>query len=251
MSASPQTTGPQAHMQSIGGVRPKLLLKGLVLILSLAAMGWGLKASGLADALNEHWIDTEIRGHGLNGELIYLAIGTAAVTIGFPRQAVCFLGGYAFGLINGILLSSLASVLGCVVCFFYARLLGRELVMHKFAARVAKVDAFLRDNPITMAILIRFLPVGSNLLTNLVAGVSSVRPLPFFLGSLIGYIPQTLVFTLLGTGINVDPVLRISLSAGLFIASAFLGVYLYRRLRHGHSLDSDLDRDIEDGANPT
>ncbi len=242
---TPPPSAAAHHDRTVGGVRPKLLLKGMVLILSLALMGWGLKASGLADALNEHWIDSQIRGHGLNGELIYLAIGTVAIAIGFPRQAVCFLGGYAFGLLNGILLSSLASLAGCVFCFFYARLLGRDLVMHKFAARVAKVDAFLRGNPITMAILIRFLPVGSNLLTNLVAGVSSVRPMPFFVGSLIGYVPQTLVFVLLGTGINVDPMLRVSLSAALFIASAFLGVFLYRRLRHGHSLDSDLDKDLD------
>ena len=232
------------HGASIGGVKFKLLLKGLILIVSLAALGWGLKASGLAGELNEHWIDSQVRGQGLNGELIYLAIGTAAIAIGFPRQAVCFLGGYAFGLLNGVLLASVASLAGCVVCFLYARLLGRDLVMHKFAARVRRIDDFLRDNPLTMALLIRFLPVGSNLLTNLVGGVSSVRAAPFFIGSLLGYLPQTLVFVLLGSGINVDPALRVSLSAVLFVASAFLGVYLYRRLRHGHSLDGDLDADI-------
>jgi len=139
-------------------------------------------------------------------------------------------------------------VLGCVVCFSYARLLGRELVLHKFAGRVKKVDDFLHGNPITMTVLIRFLPVGSNLLTNLLAGVSSVRPWPYFVGSLIGYAPQTIIFVLLGSGIQVDPAMRISLSVGLFVLSAAMGAYLYKRLRHGHSLGEDEDDAVDIAA---
>jgi uncharacterized membrane protein YdjX (TVP38/TMEM64 family) len=125
-------------------------------------------------------------------------------------------------------------------------------VLHKYAARVRRIDEFLHDNPFTMTVLIRFLPVGSNLLTNLVAGVSSVRPVPFLLGTLLGYLPQTVIFVLLGSGIQVDPVLRISLSVVLFILSAILGVFLYKRLRHGHSLGGEVDEAVDaDGADET
>ena len=229
----------------MAGVKLRLLVKGLIVMISLAVLGWGLKASGLGDMLDTHWVDSEVRGHGLSGEMIFLAIGSVVVAVGLPRQAVCFLAGYAFGLGGGILLSSLASMVGCILCFLYARLLGRDLVMHKFAARVRRIDDFLHDNPMTMAVLIRFLPVGSNLLTNLLAGVSSVRPLPFFVGSLLGYMPQTIVFVLLGSGFQVDPGLRVSLSVALFVASAVLGVFLYKRLRHGHSFDAEIDADVE------
>ena len=88
-----------------------------------------------------------------------------------------------------------------------------------------------------MTVLIRFLPVGSNLITNLLAGVSSVRPLPFVAGSLIGYLPQTVIFVLLGSGIHVQPMVRSALSVLLFVVSATLGITLYRRLRRGRPLD--------------
>ncbi len=227
-------------------MKPRMLLKGLFLMLTLAAFGWLLETSPLGNLLDTHWIDQQVRGQGLAGEGVFLLVGAAAMAGGLPRQAVCFLGGYAFGLLWGVLLASLASVGGCILAFFYARLLGRELVMHKFAARVGRVDAFLRDNPFTMTVLIRFLPVGSNLLTNLVAGVSSVRPGPFFIGSLVGYAPQTIVFVLLGSGIHVDPVLRISVSVALFVLSSALGVYLYKRLRQGHTLGADIDAVVDE-----
>jgi uncharacterized membrane protein YdjX (TVP38/TMEM64 family) len=227
----------------LGGVKLRLLAKGLALMASLVAVGWGVRTLGLGH-LDQHWIDAEIRGQGINGSLLFLAIGSLVVAVGLPRQLVCALAGYAFGLGSGLGLALAASMLGCLLCFYYARLLGRELVLHKFAGRVARLDDFLGVHPLTMAVLLRFLPVGSNLLTNLLAGVSGVRPLAFFAGTLIGYLPQTIVFVLLGSGIAVDPLARISLSVVLFVASAFLGVLLYRRMRQGRGLEDGVAEEL-------
>jgi uncharacterized membrane protein YdjX (TVP38/TMEM64 family) len=243
---TPPHNAPSHHERTVAGIRPRLLLKGLAIIATLALLGWALKSSGFGSLLDTRWVDADVRGHGLSGELVYLGIGVVAIAVGVPRQALCFLAGYAFGLGLGLVLGSLATLGACVLAFTYARLLGRELVLHKFAARVRRVDAFLHDNPVAMTVLIRFLPIGSNLITNLLAGVSSVRPLPFFLGSLLGYAPQTIVFVLLGSGIQVDPGLRISLSVVLFVLSGVLGAFLYKRLRRGRTLGADIDQAVED-----
>lgn len=228
------------------GLRPRLFVKGLILIATLVALGYLLKVSGLGSALDTAWIDDQVRGKGVGGEALFVGVGALFIAFGLPRQLVCFLAGYAFGLGLGTALALAASVAGCVLAFFYARLIGRELVEAKFAARIRRVDAFLRDNPMAMTLLIRFLPVGSNLLTNLLAGVSGVRWLPFVVGSAIGYVPQTVIFVLLGSGMNIDPVFRITLSVALFLAAGVLGVYLYRRFRRGRQLDDDLQALIED-----
>jgi uncharacterized membrane protein YdjX (TVP38/TMEM64 family) len=225
----------------MAAIRIRLLLRGLLLMATLAALAWGLKALGLAHLLDVGWIDAEVRDRGASGRLLFVAVGTVAVAVGMPRQAVCFLAGYAFGPGPGTALATVASLAGCVVCFLYARLLGRGLVLHRFSERVRRLDGFLRDNPLTMTMLVRFLPVGSNLLTNLVAGVSAVRLLPFAAGTLIGYLPQTIVFALLGSGIQVQSLWLTTMSIVLFVLSALLGVFLYRRLRHGHSLGDDAD----------
>ena len=93
-----------------------------------------------------------------------------------------------------------------------------------------------------MTLLIRFLPIGSNLVINLVAGVSGVRGLPFFLGSLIGYLPQTVVFALVGSGISIEPIFRISLGASLFFFSGMLGIYLFRRYRREFTFDDEIEK---------
>jgi uncharacterized membrane protein YdjX (TVP38/TMEM64 family) len=123
-------------------------------------------------------------------------------------------------------------------------MLGRDFVVSRFPGRVKRIDDFLRDNPLSMTLLIRLLPLGSNLVTNLAAGVSSVSAVPFFQGSAIGYLPQTLIFALVGSGISVDPELRIAISVILFVISGILGVSLYRKNRHGKSFDSDVEHKL-------
>lgn len=229
---------------------PRVILKGLLWIVSLVALGFLAKQGHLADMLSEHWIDTQVRGKGWSGDLIFLAMGTLTTALGFPRQVVAFLGGYAFGFIPGSALATSAAALGCVLAFYYARWFGRGLVAHRFPGRIRKVDDFLRGHPFSMAVVIRLLPVGSNVITNLLAGVTSVRGLPFFAGSTLGYIPQTLVFALAGSGVNFNPALRLTLAGILFVVSSLIGVWLYRSHRHGVDLEADLDKELGESEKP-
>lgn len=217
-------------MPAFRALPPRILAKGLAMIVLLVLAGWAMQKLGVGRMLDTGWVDTAVKGRGAEGAALFLAIGGAAMAIGLPRQIVCFLAGYAGGLGYGTVLALAASLLGCALAFFTARLLGREVVSRWLPGRMRQIDGFLGRNPFTTTVLIRFLPVGNNLLTNLVAGVSAVRPLPFLAGSVVGYVPQTIVFVLLGSGVAVEPVARIGLSVALFLASALLGVALFRRM---------------------
>ena len=227
-------------------LHPRALLRGLILILTFVAIGFLIEGLGLKDALDTRWVDAEIRGKGLGGSALFVVMGGIAMAIGMPRQAVGFLGGYAFGFAEGLLWSSLASLLGCMGTFFYARFMGRNFVAARFPDRIARMDAFLAGNTFSMTLLMRLLPVGSNLLTNLAAGVSGVVAVPFFLGSALGFLPQTAVFALLGSGIQVDPVFRIGASVILFVDSGVMGVWLFQRYRRGRHLDAATEAALDD-----
>lgn len=209
----------------------RILFKGLVMLTTLALLGFLASHFQLGDMLTQHWVDSEIRGRGWMGMGLFLAAGMLATGLGFPRQVMAFLGGYAFGFLAGTALATLAALLGCIMGFLYARWLGRAFVQKRFPGRLRKLDDFLHLHPFSMTVLIRLLPVGHNASTNLLAGVSSVRALPFFAGSALGYLPQNMVFALAGSGVDLDPSLRLTLAALLFVISSLLGVWLYRRHR--------------------
>ncbi len=222
----------------------RLVFKGAVLFFSLAIVVVALKVSGLDATLNEKWIDAHVRNSGLQGQLLFLLMGAAFTGVGMPRQFVGFLGGYAFGLTHGAIIAVAAAALGCAAAFFYSRFLGRSLVKGRFPDKVDRIDEFLAQNPFSMTVLIRFLPVGSNLATNLAAGVSGVNFMPFILGSILGYIPQQLIFALVGSGIGVDTELRVATAAVLFLAAGLIGGYLYRKYRRGKVHDKSVAENL-------
>jgi uncharacterized membrane protein YdjX (TVP38/TMEM64 family) len=217
----------------------RALIKGLILILTLVGVFYGLKAMGLSSALDETWADAYLRGKGTSGYVLFLAVATVFTAVGLPRQIIAFLGGYTFGFMTGTLLALFGTTLGCALAFYYARFMGQSSVTRRYGHRIEKINAILRTSPFTMTLLIRCLPVGSNVLTNLVAGVSTVPALWFILGSLLGYIPQTVIFALVGEGVHVDPVFHTMLGAGLFLLSGVMGYFLYRRYRLARELNED------------
>lgn len=219
---------------------PRVLVRGLVLIATLVAVGFLLEGLGLKAMLETGWVDSEVRGKGLMGEALFVLVGAAFTAIGLPRQVVSFLGGYAFGFVIGTALALLATVTGALASFQYARFMGRSFMVRRFPHRIKKIDDFLAGNTVAMTLVLRLSPFTNNLATNLAGGVSGVRALPFFAGSLMGYLPQTLVFALLGSGVEVDPVLRTTLSVALFIISTALGLFLWRRYRSEKGLPEEL-----------
>lgn len=216
--------------------RTNLLLRGSFMIAVFVAAGLFIRALEGGEFLNAEWIDAVIRDHGLTGQIVFLAVGALFTAFGLPRQVVCFLGGYGFGFVPGTALALTATVMGCTIAFLFARLAARDLLAHRFSGRVKKADEALGKNPFSVVLTIRLLPVGSNLATNLVAGVSSAALWPFIAASAFGHLPQTVVFTLVGSGINVDPEIRLTLGVILFVLSMLLGTHLYFRLRKDATL---------------
>ena len=225
-------------------MRIRTYLPGMVFLVTLVVIGYVLESGLMTGLLSEDWIDREVRGKGIPGELLFVAVGGLVMAVAVPRHVISFLGGYAFGLGLGTALALAATEVGCVLVFFYGRFIGRPLVSERLRARVRRIEEFLAANPFSMTLLIRLLPVGNNFATCLAAGVSRVPARPFLAGSLLGYLPQTFVFTLAGSGVEMGGGLRVAFAALFFVVSGAIGIWLYRRYRHGRTLGEEVEKAI-------
>jgi uncharacterized membrane protein YdjX (TVP38/TMEM64 family) len=201
-------------------------LRGAALLLSLVLLAWFLHANGLGELLHRQWIDNRVLGHGLKGYALLLAITAAATALGFPRQVPSLLAGYAYGVAVGLVVALAGTVAGASFAYGFARVLGRGAIPRRLRARMGGLERVLARRPFATTLMVRLFPVGSNLITNLIAGLTRVPLAPFLGGSALGFVPQTLVFALIGKGLRVDPVWRIGLALVLFVLSALLSRYL-------------------------
>ena len=207
--------------------RPALLAAGLVvagLVLQRVPLG------GSAGTLTQL---AAMRGPG--GALLFVAVATVLCAVGLPRQIAAYGAGYAYGVWPGIILVLAVQLIACAANFYWARLVARDwaqrLMRRRWHGRLAKLDAFLTENPFSATLTLRLLPVGNNLALNLLAGLSGIAAVPFLAGSAIGYLPQTVIFALIGGGVRVDRSLQLAVGVALFAISAAVGILLLRRFR--------------------
>jgi uncharacterized membrane protein YdjX (TVP38/TMEM64 family) len=205
------------------------LIRGGKLLWKPALMLAGLLAAGLA--LRNGWGRHALDAPAQAGPVGFVVLGTLACAVGVPRQIVAYAAGLGFGTWVGCLLALIAEVAGCAADFLWARLVARSWAARRISGRLARLDQQLSRHPFGATLTLRLLPIGSNILLNLLAGISAVALAPFLLASAIGYLPQTIVFALLGGGVRVDQTEQLILAAILFVGAAALGLWLMRRIR--------------------
>jgi uncharacterized membrane protein YdjX (TVP38/TMEM64 family) len=197
----------------------------------LALLIWVYNSLGISRILDQDWLNANIRAKGVWGYPLFILLAATVTSVAGPRQLVSFAGGYVYDPFLGTVLSLTGALLGCLVNFFTARLLARDLLRRHLGARCQQVDALIGRAPFLMTVAVRLLPVGNNTTTSLAAGLSCIPVLPFLAGSAIGYLPMIAVFALLGSGLQTSSHLNIAVGAGMFAVSVALGLYLFKKLR--------------------
>ncbi|WP_319467554.1 VTT domain-containing protein [uncultured Pseudodesulfovibrio sp.] len=211
----------------------KAAVKGLIMLAGLGLAVYLARMTGVNDMLKDtQWFSEHVLGSGPLSIFIFLGVGAVFTAVGLPRQLVAFMGGFAFGAVSGTALATLGTGLGCALAAGFARWGGRDFISRLMGRRIMRFDGFLRHKPFKTALAIRFFPLGSNVLTNLAAGISAIPLMPFILGSTIGYIPQNFIFALFGAGMQKESTTGIVLSIGmgvvLFAVSIWIGMAVYR-----------------------
>ena len=194
------------------------------------------------------------RQQSLVGELIDTAgIAVAALIIALlfalftgsallPTYALSFASGVFFGPVWGSLVAMFGVTFGALVGYGWGILLARKRVMRVVEAnprvkliRSAIVDRSLKDETIAVT-LIRIPPNSPFALTNLIMSSLHVRFVPYFVGTLVGIAPRTLIAVFLGVGIgeiaeakSAGGRLRIGISVAVGIAVFYFIYRLFSR----------------------
>ncbi len=138
--------------------------------------------------------------------LIYFFVAGASIFIGAPRLPFCVLGGMLFGLVNGLILSQAATLVGAYGPFLFGRYGTRAWVDRKLR-RLGKVHKYLRNSSIFDIFMFRQIPIWG-VFTNLALGSVGVSHIKFIFGSLLGFLPQAIIFTLIGSGLAEESFLQ-------------------------------------------
>ncbi|MBU2872149.1 VTT domain-containing protein [Colwellia sp. E2M01] len=152
-----------------------------------------------------------------------------ATSVGLPRQIAALVAGINLGALGGVIIATLAATLGCLITFSVSRYLLSDKVAKKYPSKLEKLSDFLGEQTFLKAVVIRIFPLGSNFLTNIIAGVTKISMPVYVSGSFVGFIPQMLIFSLAGSGLHLGEKNELIASAVLFIIAFALSAYMFKK----------------------
>jgi len=215
---------PAELTQTSPSVLPALL-RAAAMVAVLLAAGYVLRRFGTG------WLKAVPADAA--GAAALVVVGGLMTAAGLPRQVLAFSAGTVFGAAGGVWWALLGQMLGCALGFFAARTVAGDWARRRLTGRWRRLDGFILAQPFTATLTLRLLPVSSNVAVNLLAGVAGVPPVPFLGATLLGYLPQTVIFALLGSGMQVGRPVQVGAGLALFVASAALGLVMWQRGRRG------------------
>ncbi|MGY3437911.1 MULTISPECIES: TVP38/TMEM64 family protein [unclassified Marinovum] len=138
--------------------------------------------------------------------LAFVAIYITIVAFSLPGAAVASVtGGFLFGLAAGSAFNVTAATIGATAIFLAARWgLGASLTakLESSEGTVRKIKEGLRDNEISVLLLLRLVPAVPFFVANLLPALVGVKFRNFVWTTAVGIIPGAIVFTSIGVGLG-------------------------------------------------
>ena len=131
---------------------------------------------------------------------LFLTAHIVANALGIPGTLFVIVGGAVYGLWWGTLWSVIGATLGAIAAFWLARYLFHDWFEARFKHKevVQKMSRALCRQGLSCMLTIRFSPVSPFNVVNFALGLTPVSIRDYALGTFIGIIPGTLVYTWLG-----------------------------------------------------
>ena len=187
--------------------KKKIILIGIIILLFLVY----LLVPSVQQGINEA-VAVLSSPDGIDGVIAYIrSYGAYAAAVSFflmvlqsiispiPAFLITLSNAAIFGWVKGAILSWSSSMVGAILCFYIARILGRDMV-EKLTSKgsLESIDELFGKYGKYAILVARLLPFVSFDLVSYAAGLTSVKFIPFVIATGLGQMPATIIYSYVG-----------------------------------------------------
>lgn len=211
----------------------KSVFKLVFLIILVAIAVFLLNKYNFLKGLGPNEIKEYIQGKGAMAPIIYVVILTLLPLLLFPDSVLVIAGGMVFGLWEGVVLTSIGSLLGGIIAFLISRVLGNGVVKKLIKRDIVMFDNKGNQSAFFLILILRLIPLFPFKVVSYSAGLTDMKLRDFSLATVIGSLPGIIVYTNLGDKTTklgtTDFYISIVLVVLLFAASLIFKRVLQRK----------------------
>lgn len=165
-----------------------------------------------------------VASYGVYAVLVSFALMILqSIAAPLPAFLITFANASLFGWWEGAILSWSSAMAGAAVCFFIARILGRDVVEKLTSkAGLEQIDEFFDKHGQLSILIARLLPFISFDIVSYAAGLTSMSFGSFFLATGIGQLPATIVYSYVGGMLTGGAKMLVSALFILFALAALI-----------------------------
>ncbi|RME62980.1 MAG: TVP38/TMEM64 family protein [Caldilineae bacterium] len=207
-------------------------------LLLLAAYVWYVRSQDASPQDVALQVRDFLAGSGW-GPVLYILLYTVRPLIFFPATVTTAMGGYLWGPLWGGLYASAGANLSATLAYLVGRFFGGDLFAEDEEARsfLARYAQAIRENSFEAVLIMRLIYLPYDMV-NYLAGVVRAPWPSYALATLLGILPGSLSFILLGSVFTTDSTAQRWLLAGFSLLTALLGIGFSRWLRNTRRLES-------------
>lgn len=201
-----------------------LIIIGLIIIFALL-----INKFNIFKGYGPNEIKAFINSKGAMAPIIYVVILSLLPLLLFPDSVLVIAGGMLFGLWEGVVLTSIGSLLGGIIAFLISRVLGKAVVKKIIKRDIVIFDGSSKKSAFFIILMMRLIPLFPFKVVSYSAGLTDMKLRDYALATFIGSLPGIIVYTNLGDKTTMfgskDFYISVSLLIVLFIVSFILKKY--------------------------
>jgi uncharacterized membrane protein YdjX (TVP38/TMEM64 family) len=178
---------------------------------------------------NPRLVKVEVTRWGAWGPIAYILLYAVGPSFLVPGAVMTIAGGLAFGALRGALWSIIGADLGALIAFGAGRFLGRSFVRKIVGDRFQSLMERLARHGFYIILYLRLVPVIPYNALNLLAGASPIEFRDYCWASVIGILPGTILFAMLGDALWHPMQPRFFIAIGLILCCFAAGEIFRRR----------------------
>ena len=200
----PGTAPESAGTRHTGALRRWLPAAAMLALIALGyAFGVHHYVSLASLAENREALRIFVGDHLFLAVLLYMAVYVAVVSLSLPGGAVMSIaGGLLFGWMLSVPITIVSALIGSVIVFQIVKTSFGAALADRAGPLVQRLSRGFSENAFSLLLFLRLAPVFPFCAVNAVSGLCRVPLRSFVAATIIGIIPASIAFALIGSGLD-------------------------------------------------